>query len=248
LREIVTGGQDQIDPAERSRRATDFLRGRDVDQQEVVERLAAERAVGHQEAGNPDGDFGARPSPQGDRVAKLEALALGHGFADQSRIRFHDEVIKPDHRFRGHVLGREVVAKWGFRERIDAQDPDRPAIQAERLGHAVDDGRAGSQTKLGADAPVQVGGQAAGGAHDLMGGAARHAADTQLEGATGRAIGEVDGYAHGNAQRNPQHEQQALETPPADVALCETEQYGAHGSPATCLMGDSADWGASFPS
>ena len=90
---------------------------------------------------------------QAQRAAEREAVARGEGRADDGGLRVHEDAREAG---LGERAAAEVVAEGRVRERVEAEDVQRLAVEVERRRVALDDRRARAQARLDADPPEDV--------------------------------------------------------------------------------------------
>ena len=103
-------------------------------------------------------------------------------------------MICDDGSVKGRLIGLlgvgrgQIIAERRFGKGVYAQHADGLLAQRDRLHVGIDDGGAGPQAEVDAHLAVQVGGQAARPAHNLVRGPPGDALRAQVEGAGGGAI------------------------------------------------------------
>jgi hypothetical protein len=166
----------------------------------------------------------------GDR---LDAVAASHAELLGERRRQGHRAGRREQREQVEIAaeGRQLVAKRGLDEGIEAQQQDTaPAGQRER---ALDRGRSRSVLPVPAHGRAQLGVQAllqaAGTRQDLVGGAAHDHLGGNVEGAPGAGAREIDAEHHGDAKRHAGHRERVLPGMTREKAAAGAGQQPAHG-------------------
>jgi hypothetical protein len=111
-----------------------------------------------------------------------------------------------------------VAAERSLRQSIHAQHTEGPPVEVHGHHDAFDHGRARPHAVLDPQATVEVLGEAAGAAADLVGGAADHGFRASGESALRRAVREVDGHHYRDAEGHSENHEAGVQGPPHEVA------------------------------
>ena len=235
--EVLVIRQQQVDARDAAREAQQLLRGGDVAQQQVFQRLTADAVRGLQQAGHAHGDA-AVSAAQGQFIARRHAEAFGQGLAGQHQAGFADQTREGLQVDVARL--REVVAKGRFGEGVHAQQLQGSLAEAVHAHLPADDRRQVAQAGLAPQLRVERAGQAGRAALDGVRGAPADAARAEREGLTGGAVGEVDGDDHRHAERHAHDQQRGLQEALRQGALYEAPNHSgavsrsASGAAAAC--------------
>jgi hypothetical protein len=230
--------EQQIDVAQPVSHAEEALRVSDVHQQQAVEQIAA---LGpHRVHDTEDAQLLLAVSgTHAQQRARLEAVPLGEGRADQHRLRVREERSEACVR-RGSAA--QVAAEGRLGQRVDAEDAKRLAAEVESGHDTLHDGRARPHAVLHAQLPVDVLRQARRTAAHLVAGAPDHRLGRAQEAPPRGGVREIDRHDDGHAQRYAQHHERRVQRPPDEVAQPGSQQRARHQTsrPASIVSTRSA--------
>ena len=212
------GRHNQVNAVELAHAPQQFLRAGDVGNQQSLDRAPAQFIRRRKQ---PHNRQRVRVGAVADReaVARGQPVALRHVGAEQHRVgRGHEfgEVVS-----RGClrlVAEPQIAAKGLLGEGVHAKEAHGLCVECNGGDVILDHGRAVAHALLRAQLYVERLVKPAGAARDCVRGAPGHALGAQFKGALRRAIGEINGHNHGDANRHAQNQKDALQRSPQGMA------------------------------